>query len=106
MYLFRPIRQIQLGEEKVFEESTKETKTVSDIGEQKCLAFSPEGTLLACGGDDGSLRLFSWPSLELKVFKEKLAKDSIQVRGREAPNESKMTFGRGVTSGRVTLADV
>ena len=63
----------------MFEESTKERKTVSEIGEQKCLAFNPEGTLLACGGDDGSLRIFSWPSLELKDFKEKLAKDSIQV---------------------------
>eukprot|EP00958_Prasinococcus_capsulatus_P007845 scaffold731_cov328-Prasinococcus_capsulatus_cf.AAC.6 len=52
---------------------------VKDIGEQKCLAFNSAGDMLACGGDDGSLRLFAWPSLERLVFKEKLCKDSIQV---------------------------
>ena len=33
--------------------------------EVKCLAFSRDASLLACGGEDGVVRLLSWPGLEL-----------------------------------------
>ncbi|KAH9618224.1 hypothetical protein KSS87_016168 [Heliosperma pusillum] len=38
---------------------------LEDVGQQLALAFSEDGSLLAVGGEDGKLRVFKWPSMEL-----------------------------------------
>ncbi|KAL6770646.1 SEC12 [Auxenochlorella protothecoides x Auxenochlorella symbiontica] len=37
------------------------------IGALKCLSFSSDGRLLVMGGEDGSVRIVHWPSLEPKL---------------------------------------
>ncbi|KAL9234323.1 hypothetical protein vseg_009206 [Gypsophila vaccaria] len=40
---------------------------LEDVGQQLAFAFSEDGTLLAVGGEDGKLRVFKWPSMEILV---------------------------------------
>lgn len=44
---------------------------MQDIGPQKCLAFSADGSKLATGGEDGHLRIFEWPSLQVLLDQPK-----------------------------------
>ncbi|MFS7982965.1 putative transcription factor WD40-like family [Helianthus anomalus] len=44
--------------EKVFDK-------LEDIGQQLAVTFSQDGSLLAVGGEDGTLRVFKWPSMAL-----------------------------------------
>ncbi|GAU29121.1 hypothetical protein TSUD_58870 [Trifolium subterraneum] len=37
---------------------------LDNVGLQLALAFNNDGTTLAVGGEDGSLRVFKWPSME------------------------------------------
>lgn len=37
---------------------------MQEIGPQKCLTFSADGSKLASGGEDGHLRVFEWPSVQ------------------------------------------
>eukprot|EP00252_Welwitschia_mirabilis_P015198 TRINITY_DN3343_c0_g1_i1.p1 TRINITY_DN3343_c0_g1~~TRINITY_DN3343_c0_g1_i1.p1 ORF type:complete len:384 (-),score=76.04 TRINITY_DN3343_c0_g1_i1:296-1447(-) len=39
----------------------KSTSPLDNIGEQRSLVFSRNGSLLATGGEDGHLRIYSWP---------------------------------------------
>eukprot|EP01018_Ginkgo_biloba_P016492 Gb_20317 [translate_table: standard] len=41
------------------------------IGPQKCLAFSADGSKFATGGEDGHLRIFEWPSLQVLLDEPK-----------------------------------
>lgn len=43
----------------------KELLPLQDVGPQKCLAFSVDGSRFATGGVDGHLRIFEWPSLQV-----------------------------------------
>ncbi|KAI5353268.1 PREDICTED: SEC12 [Prunus dulcis] len=36
-----------------------------DVGQQLALAFNKEGSVLAAGGEDGKLRVFKWPGMEI-----------------------------------------
>ncbi|XP_061355613.1 SEC12-like protein 2 [Gastrolobium bilobum] len=38
---------------------------LEDVGQQLALAFNNDGTALAAGGEDGYLRVFKWPSMEI-----------------------------------------
>ncbi|KAK9742701.1 hypothetical protein RND81_03G192100 [Saponaria officinalis] len=40
---------------------------LKDVGQQLAFAFSEDGSLLAAGGEDGKLRVFKWPSMEILV---------------------------------------
>ncbi|KAK4776295.1 hypothetical protein SAY86_004983 [Trapa natans] len=44
---------------------TKELPPLKDVGIQKCLAFSTDGSRFAAGGLDGHLRILEWPSLRI-----------------------------------------
>ncbi|CAL5213098.1 unnamed protein product [Lathyrus oleraceus] len=44
--------------------SEKVLTQLDNVGLQLALAFSNDGTTLATGGEDGSLRVFKWPSME------------------------------------------
>ncbi|XP_066385874.1 SEC12-like protein 1 [Miscanthus floridulus] len=44
------------------------------VGPQKCLAFSTDGAKFAVGGEDGRLRIFHWPSLNVILDEPKAHK--------------------------------
>ncbi|EPS71638.1 hypothetical protein M569_03119, partial [Genlisea aurea] len=43
---------------------------LQDIGQQLALAFNADGNLLAVGGEDGKLKVFKWPTLEIVINDE------------------------------------
>ncbi|KAI4313780.1 hypothetical protein L6164_026734 [Bauhinia variegata] len=45
--------------------SEKVLTQLEDVGQQLALAFNNDGTALATGGEDGNLRVFKWPSMEI-----------------------------------------
>ncbi|XP_026407208.1 SEC12-like protein 2 [Papaver somniferum] len=40
---------------------------LENVGQQLALAFNKEGSVLAVGGEDGHLRVFKWPSMEIFI---------------------------------------
>ncbi|KAK3035021.1 hypothetical protein RJ639_033935 [Escallonia herrerae] len=55
----------------------KELFPLHNVGPQKCLAFSVDGSRLATGGVDGHLRIFEWPSMRI-ILEEPNAHKSFQ----------------------------
>ncbi|PUZ36550.1 hypothetical protein GQ55_9G047200 [Panicum hallii var. hallii] len=47
---------------------------IQSVGPQKCLTFSTDGTKFAIGGEDGHLRIFHWPSLNVILDEPKAHK--------------------------------
>ncbi|MCO5551889.1 hypothetical protein L7F22_005395 [Adiantum nelumboides] len=47
------------------EPANKALTQLQEVGQQRSLVFSADGTRFAAGGDDGHLRVFEWPSLRL-----------------------------------------
>lgn len=45
--------------------SEKVLDQLEDVGQQLAVTFSHDGSLLAVGGEDGTLRAFKWPKMEL-----------------------------------------
>ncbi|KAL2892634.1 SEC12-like protein 2 [Bienertia sinuspersici] len=50
--------------------SDKVLTKLEDVGQQLALTFSEDGSLLAVGGEDGKIKVFKWPSLEVLVDEE------------------------------------
>ncbi|KZV33516.1 hypothetical protein F511_38332 [Dorcoceras hygrometricum] len=44
--------------------SEKVLQQLEDVGQQLALTFNHDGNLLAVGGEDGTLRIYKWPSME------------------------------------------
>ncbi|XP_052149165.1 SEC12-like protein 1 [Oryza glaberrima] len=53
---------------------SKDAPTLQSIGPQKCLSFSTDGAKFAVGGEDGHLRIFHWPDLNLLLGEPKAHK--------------------------------
>ncbi|KAJ0240509.1 SEC12-like protein 2 [Hirschfeldia incana] len=53
------------------EELEEVVSELEDVGQQLALAFNQEGSVLAAGGEDGSLRIFEWPSMKTLLFESK-----------------------------------
>ncbi|ESQ39991.1 hypothetical protein EUTSA_v10000916mg [Eutrema salsugineum] len=53
------------------EESEEGIKELNDVGQQLALAFNQEGSVLAAGGEDGTLRIFEWPSMKTLLNESK-----------------------------------
>ncbi|KAJ6807876.1 SEC12-like protein 2 [Iris pallida] len=51
----------------VLKSSEKVLTQLADVGQQLALAFDAEGSILAVGGEDGHLRVFKWPSMEIII---------------------------------------
>ncbi|KAK8512739.1 hypothetical protein V6N13_090508 [Hibiscus sabdariffa] len=50
---------------------------LEDVGQQLSMTFNSDGSILAVGGEDGSLRVFKWPSME-KILNEAQAHSSVK----------------------------
>ncbi|XP_057425041.1 SEC12-like protein 2 isoform X2 [Lotus japonicus] len=72
--------------EKVFTE-------LEDVGQQLALAFNNDGTALATGGEDGSLRVFKWPSM--KVILEHSTAHSSSVKDLHFSSNGKWIVSLG-----------
>ncbi|KAG7640171.1 WD40-repeat-containing domain [Arabidopsis suecica] len=59
------------------EESEEVIKELRDVGQQLALAFNPEGSVLAAGAEDGTLRVFKWPSMNT-LLNESQAHSSVK----------------------------
>ncbi|CAN7079305.1 unnamed protein product [Brassica oleracea var. botrytis] len=46
------------------EELEEVINELEDVGQQLALEFNQEGSVLAAGGEDGTLRIFEWPSMK------------------------------------------
>ncbi|KAJ4888495.1 SEC12-like protein 2 [Raphanus sativus] len=53
------------------EEGEEVIKELKDVGQQLALAFNQEGSVLAAGGEDGTLRIFEWPSMKTLLDESK-----------------------------------
>ncbi|TVU44557.1 hypothetical protein EJB05_04002, partial [Eragrostis curvula] len=51
-----------------------DASALESVGPQKCLAFSTDGVKFATGGEDGRLRVFHWPSLNVILDEPKAHK--------------------------------
>ncbi|XP_050234935.1 SEC12-like protein 2 [Mercurialis annua] len=58
-------------------ESDKVLTQLEDVGQQLALAFNSDSSLLAVGGEDGKLRVFKWPSMEI-ILNEAEAHTSVK----------------------------
>ncbi|KAK1568945.1 hypothetical protein Q3G72_030779 [Acer saccharum] len=58
-------------------ESEKVLSQLENVGQQLVLAFNSEGSILATGGEDGNLRVFKWPSMEV-ILNEAQAHASVK----------------------------
>ncbi|CAH8353268.1 unnamed protein product [Eruca vesicaria subsp. sativa] len=59
------------------EEGEEVIKELKDVGQQLALAFNQEGSVLAAGGEDGTLRIFEWPSMKT-ILDESKAHGSVK----------------------------
>lgn len=66
------VRREDGGEVKVGP-AEREIPALQGVGEQNCLVFSPDGTRLAAGGEDGHLRVIEWGTF--KVDTQNFAQD-------------------------------
>ncbi|XP_014509601.1 SEC12-like protein 2 isoform X1 [Vigna radiata var. radiata] len=57
--------------------SDKVLTQLEDVGQQLALAFNNDGTTLAAGGEDGNIRVFKWPSMEV-ILNESNAHSSVK----------------------------
>lgn len=62
------------GQENNIKMVTKELTPLQDVGPQRCLAFSTDGSRFAAGGVDGHLRIHEWPSMRVIVDESKAHK--------------------------------
>lgn len=60
--------ELHLEEEDKLVPSSRTLKALEDADELKFLLFSQDGTHLAAGGEDKSLRVFLWPTMEEKLY--------------------------------------
>lgn len=51
--------------------SDKVLTQLQDVGQQLALTFSDNGSLLAVGSEDGDLKVFRWPGMEIIISKER-----------------------------------
>ncbi|PPS02697.1 hypothetical protein GOBAR_AA17963 [Gossypium barbadense] len=82
---------------------------LEDVGQQLALTFNSEGSVLAVGGEDGSLRVFKWPSMKI-VLNEAQAHSSVKNLDFSCDGKFLVSLGSGlcriwdVTSSKVVAS--
>ncbi|KAF5727665.1 hypothetical protein HS088_TW22G01361 [Tripterygium wilfordii] len=67
---------------------------LEDIVQQLALAFNAEGSILAVGGEDGNLRVFNWPGMEV-LLHEAQAHSSVKDLSFSPDGKFLISLGRG-----------
>ncbi|TQD71827.1 hypothetical protein C1H46_042638 [Malus baccata] len=65
-------------------QSERVLERLQDVGQQLALAFDRDGSMLAAGGEDGKLRVFKWPSMEIILDEAKAHTTMKQLDFRSA----------------------
>ncbi|KAK7362559.1 hypothetical protein VNO77_04675 [Canavalia gladiata] len=74
--------------------SKKVLSQLEDVGQQLALAFNNDGTALAAGGEDGNLRVFKWPSMEI-ILNESNAHSSLKDLHFSSDGKLLVSLGSG-----------
>ncbi|KAK6931031.1 Anaphase-promoting complex subunit 4, WD40 domain [Dillenia turbinata] len=74
--------------------SEKELPQLENIGQQLALSFSSDGSMLALGDENGYLRVFKWPSMEVIIDEEK-AHSSVKDLHFSPDGRFLVSIGRG-----------
>ncbi|RDX70186.1 SEC12-like protein 2, partial [Mucuna pruriens] len=74
--------------------SEKVLTQLEDVGQQLALAFNNDGTALAAGGEDGNLRVFKWPSMEV-ILNESNAHSSVKDLHFSSDGKLLVSLGSG-----------
>ncbi|EOY00980.1 hypothetical protein QUC31_014011 [Theobroma cacao] len=75
--------------------SEKVLTQLEDVGQQLALRFNSEGSILAVGGEDGSLRVFKWPSMEI-ILNEAQAHSSVKDLDFSCDGKFLVSLGSGL----------
>ncbi|KAJ1385090.1 WD40/YVTN repeat-like-containing domain superfamily [Sesbania bispinosa] len=74
--------------------SEKVLTQLKDVGQQLALAFNNDGTALAAGGEDGSVRVFKWPSMEI-ILNESNAHSTVKDLHFSSDGKLLVSLGSG-----------
>ncbi|CAN6297430.1 unnamed protein product [Urochloa humidicola] len=58
---------------------SSDASPLQSVGPQKCLTFSTDGAKFAIGGEDGHLRIFHWPNLNVILNEPKAHKSFVDM---------------------------
>lgn len=86
------------GDKLSLKSSGKRLNHLEDVGQQLALTFNDDGSILAVGGEDGKLRVFKWPSMEV-ILDEANAHTS--VKSLDFSPDGKFLISMGSGPGRV-----
>ncbi|OMO60612.1 hypothetical protein CCACVL1_24007 [Corchorus capsularis] len=75
--------------------SEKVLTELEDVGQQLALRFDSEGSILAAGGEDGNLRVFKWPSMEI-ILNEAQAHSSVKDLDFSCDGKFLVSLGGGL----------
>ncbi|KAF5751841.1 putative Prolactin regulatory element-binding protein [Tripterygium wilfordii] len=78
----------------VLKASDKVLTPLEDIKQQLALAFNAEGSILAVGGEDGNLRVFKWPGMEV-LLHDAQAHSSVKDLSFSPDGKFLISLGRG-----------
>ncbi|KAM7464367.1 hypothetical protein LguiA_032488 [Lonicera macranthoides] len=73
---------------------------LQNVGQQLALTFNNEGSVLAVGGEDGRLRVFKWPSMEI-ILDEANAHNSVKDLDFSPDGKFLVSVGGRGSPGRV-----
>ncbi|KAJ1384626.1 WD40/YVTN repeat-like-containing domain superfamily [Sesbania bispinosa] len=74
--------------------SEKVLTQLKDVGQQLALSFNNDGTALAAGGEDGSVRVFKWPSMEI-ILNESNAHSTVKDLHFSSDGKLLVSLGSG-----------
>ncbi|XP_024019406.1 SEC12-like protein 2 isoform X1 [Morus notabilis] len=75
-------------------QSEKELNLLQDVEQQLALEFNDEGSVLASGGENGNLKVFKWPSMEI-ILNEAQAHASVKDLDFSPDGKLLVSLGNG-----------
>ncbi|KAK9106110.1 hypothetical protein Scep_022954 [Stephania cephalantha] len=83
-------KSLQLG----LKSSEKVLTQLEDVGQQLALTFNHDGSILAVGGEDGHLRVFKWPNMDI-ILDEGDAHSTVKDLSFSFDGKLLVSLGRG-----------